>query len=116
MWISQGFVKCNHSSMIQEEGRRYLCDLVNLGFFKQVERKELPSGHTQTYYAMSILMHDLARVVSKTECAAMDGLQYNEILPTIHHAGNIPGSEKFEEKIQSIFTSVAKLRTFVLIG
>uniref|UniRef100_A0A8R7QGV4 NB-ARC domain-containing protein n=1 Tax=Triticum urartu TaxID=4572 RepID=A0A8R7QGV4_TRIUA len=124
MWISQGFVKCNHSNMIQEEGRRYLCDLVNLGFFEQVERKELPSGHTQTYFAMSVLMHDLARAVSKTECAAMDGLQYNEILPTIHHlsivmdgqTGNIPGSEKFEEKIQSIFTSVAKLRTFVLIG
>ncbi|VAI63582.1 unnamed protein product [Triticum turgidum subsp. durum] len=124
MWISQGFVKGSHSSMIREEGRRYLCDLVNLGFFKQVERKELPSGHTQTYFAMSVLMHDLARVVSKTECAAMDGLQYNEILPTIHHlsivtdgqTGNIPGSEKFEEKIQSIFTSVEKLRTFVLIG
>ncbi|KAM3245524.1 hypothetical protein ACQJBY_056698 [Aegilops geniculata] len=124
MWISQRFVKCSHSSMIQEEGRRYLCDLVNLGFFEQVERKQLPSGHTQTCFAMSILMHDLARVVSETECAAMDGLQYNEILPTIHHlsivtdgqTGNIPGSEKFEEKIQSIFTSVAKLRTFVLIG
>ncbi|XP_037454995.1 putative disease resistance protein RGA3 isoform X3 [Triticum dicoccoides] len=124
MWISQGFVKGSHSSMIREEGRRYLCDLVNLGFFEQVERKELPSGHTQTYFAMSVLMHDLARVVSKTECAAMDGLQYNEILPTIHHlsivtdgqTGNIPGSEKFEEKIQSIFTTVEKLRTFVLIG
>ncbi|XBI50565.1 hypothetical protein VPH35_113950 [Triticum aestivum] len=113
MWISQGFVKCNHPNMIQEEGRRYLCDLVNLGFFEQVDRKELPSGHTQTYFAMCGLMHDLARVVSETECAAMDGLQYNEILPTIHHlsivtdgqTGNIPGSEKFEEKIQSIFTS-----------
>ncbi|VAI51940.1 unnamed protein product [Triticum turgidum subsp. durum] len=124
MWISQGFVKCNHSSMIQEEGWRYLCDLVNLGFFKQVERKELPSGHTQTYYAMSILMHDLARVVSKTECAAMDGLQYNDMLPTIHHLSivkdgqteNILGSENFEENIQSIFISVAKLRTLVLIG
>nr|UBY06959.1 NBS-LRR disease resistance protein [Dasypyrum villosum] len=124
MWISQGFVKCNHSSMIREEGRRYLCDLVNLGFFEQVERKELPSGHTQTYFAMSILMHDLARVVSQTECAALHGLQYNDMLPTIHHlsivkdgqTGNILGSDKFEEKIQSIFTSVAKLRTLVLIG
>ncbi|KAF7087262.1 hypothetical protein CFC21_090458 [Triticum aestivum] len=125
MWISQGFVNCNHSSMIQEEGRRYLCDLVNLGFFEQVERKELPSGHTQTYYAMSILMHDLARVVSKTECAAMDGLQYNDMLPTIHHlsivkdgqtANILCGTEKFEENIPSILSSVAKLRTFVLIG
>ncbi|KAE8779875.1 putative disease resistance protein RGA3 [Hordeum vulgare] len=124
MWISQGFVMCNHSSMILEEARYYLCDLVNLGFFEKVERKELPSGRTQTYYAMCGLMHDLSRVVSKTECAAMDGLQYNEVLPTIHHlsilrdgqTGNIPGSEKFEEKIQSIFTSVAKLRTLVLIG
>ncbi|VAI63603.1 unnamed protein product [Triticum turgidum subsp. durum] len=124
MWISQGFVKCNHSSMIQEEGRRYLCDLVNLGFFEQVE-KELPSGHTQTYFAMSILMHDLARVVSKTECAAMDDLQYNDMLPTIHHlsivkdgqTGNILcGTEKFEENIPSILSSVEKLRTFVLIG
>ncbi|XP_037451289.1 putative disease resistance protein RGA3 isoform X1 [Triticum dicoccoides] len=122
MWISQGFVKCNHSSMILEEARYYLCDLVNLGFFEQVERKE-PSGRTQIYYAMCALMHNLARVVSKTECAAMDGLQYSEILPTIHHlsitdgqTGNIPGSEKFEEKIQRIFTSVAKLRTLVLIG
>lgn len=124
MWISQGFVMCNHSSMILEEARYYLYDLVNLGFFEQVERKELPSGRTQTYYAMCGLMHDLARVVSKTECAAMDGLQYSEILPTIHHlsivtddqTGNIPCSEKLKGKLQSIFTSVAKLRTLVLIG
>ncbi|XP_044415706.1 uncharacterized protein [Triticum aestivum] len=64
-------------------------------------------------------------VVSKTECAAMDGLQYNDMLPTIHHlsivkdgqtANILCGTEKFEENIPSILSSVAKLRTFVLIG
>ncbi|XP_037451291.1 putative disease resistance RPP13-like protein 1 isoform X2 [Triticum dicoccoides] len=81
------------------------------------------ASHIALYSPMVIIFLLRSWVVSKTECAAMDGLQYSEILPTIHHlsitdgqTGNIPGSEKFEEKIQRIFTSVAKLRTLVLIG
>ncbi|XP_037450282.1 uncharacterized protein LOC119320258 [Triticum dicoccoides] len=82
------------------------------------------ASHIALYSPMAIIFLLRSWVVSKTECAAMDGLQYNEILPSIHHLSivtdgqteNIPGSEKFEEKIQSIFTSVEKLRTFVLIG
>ncbi|KAF7087264.1 hypothetical protein CFC21_090460 [Triticum aestivum] len=132
LWISQGFVKRDHSSKSLEEiGRYYLTYLVNLGLFEQVERYILPfDGVTKTGYAMCGLMHDFARLASKTECAALDGLQCNDILPTVHHlsivttsiyrwddqTGNIPRSEKFEFLLQNIATPVRKLRTLVLIG
>ncbi|XP_044444905.1 putative disease resistance protein RGA4 [Triticum aestivum] len=41
MWISQGFVKPDYSSRsLEEMGRSYLTDLVNLGFFEQVVENE----------------------------------------------------------------------------
>ncbi|XP_044428732.1 putative disease resistance protein RGA4 [Triticum aestivum] len=41
MWISQGFVKPDYSSRsLVEMGWSYLTDLVNLGFFEQVEENE----------------------------------------------------------------------------
>ncbi|KAM3245527.1 hypothetical protein ACQJBY_056700 [Aegilops geniculata] len=132
LWISEGFVKRDHSSKSLEEiGRYYLTYLVNLGLFEQVERYIFPfDGVTKTRYAMCGLIHDFARLVSKTECAALDGLQCNDILPTVHHlsivttsvyrwddrTGNIPRSEKFEFLLQNIATPVRKLRTLVLIG
>ncbi|XP_037454999.1 putative disease resistance protein RGA3 [Triticum dicoccoides] len=131
IWISQGFVKHDHSSRSLEEiGWFYLTDLVNLGLFQQVEIIERPSLGNQTYYTMCGLMHDFARLVSRTECATLDGLQCNEILPNVHHLAivtssvyrrncqtvNIPRSEKFEFFMHNIVASVRKLRTLVLIG
>ncbi|XP_044446245.1 putative disease resistance protein RGA3, partial [Triticum aestivum] len=132
MWISHGFVKRDRSSEnLEEIGRSYLTDLVNLGFFEQVEEiEEVISFGTQTSYVISSLMHDFARVVSRTECATIDGIYCNEILPTVHHLSiltdsvylmddqtdNISRSEKFEEKIRIACTSVKTLRTLVLIG
>ncbi|XBI05257.1 hypothetical protein VPH35_133438 [Triticum aestivum] len=132
MWISQGFVKRDSSSECLEEiGKSYLTDLVNLGFFEQVEEiEQVICLGTQTSYAISGLMHDLARVVSRAECSTIDGIYCNEILPHVHHFSiltdfvyltddqthNISRSEKFEEKIRIAFTSVKTLRTLVLIG
>uniref|UniRef100_A0A453Q693 Uncharacterized protein n=1 Tax=Aegilops tauschii subsp. strangulata TaxID=200361 RepID=A0A453Q693_AEGTS len=125
VWISQGFVKRDHSSKsLEDMGRYYLTDLVNRGLFEKVELQ------CQTYYAICGLMHDFARLVSRTECAVLDGLQCDEILPTVHHlsittgfvyqrdgqTGNIPRNEWFELSLQSIVASVRKLRTLVLIG
>ncbi|KAM3223353.1 hypothetical protein ACQJBY_056985 [Aegilops geniculata] len=129
-WISQRFVKIVYSSKsLEEMGRCYLSDLVNLGLFEQVKRKRSSLG-SQTCYTMCGLMHDFARLVSRIECAALDGLQCNEILSTVQHlsvvnnsvyqrddqTGNIPRSKRFEFLLQNIVTSVRKLRTLVLIG
>ncbi|KAF7092602.1 hypothetical protein CFC21_095078 [Triticum aestivum] len=126
MWISHGFVKLDDSSAsLKDTGWYYLTDLVNLGFFEQVI-----SSVRQTSYSISGLMHEFARVVSRRECATIDGIYCNEILPTVHHLSiltdsiysmddqmsNIPCSKKFEEKLRSSFTSVKKLRSLVLIG
>ncbi|KAF7081635.1 hypothetical protein CFC21_085556 [Triticum aestivum] len=123
LWISQGFVKSDHSSnSLEEMGRYYLIYLVNLGLFEEVEGR--------TCYVMCSLIYDFARLVSRTECAALDGLQCSGILPTIHHlsivtnsvyqrdhqTGNIPRNERFEFRLQNIVASVRKLRTLVLIG
>ncbi|XP_048537047.1 uncharacterized protein LOC125515593 isoform X2 [Triticum urartu] len=102
---------------------------VSLGELGRQIAKSCPTiysnaSHIALYSPTVIIFLLRSWVVSKTECAAMDGLQYNDMLPTIHHlsivkdgqTGNILGSENFEENIQSIFISVAKLRTLVLIG
>ncbi|XBJ04587.1 hypothetical protein VPH35_023498 [Triticum aestivum] len=78
---------------------------------------------------MSGIMHDFARMVSRTECATMDGLQCNNMLPTIRHLsivtnsayskdqhGTIPRNIKFEENLRNTIASVRKLRTLVLLG
>ncbi|KAF7081630.1 hypothetical protein CFC21_085551 [Triticum aestivum] len=132
LWISQGFLKRDHPNMsLEETGRYYLTDLVSLGLFQQFDKKISSLGsQTQTCYAMCGLMHDFARLVSRTECATLDRLQYNEIFPNVHHlsivtssvywtddvTGNLCRNERFEFLLQNIFASVGKLRTLVLIG
>ncbi|VAH36731.1 unnamed protein product [Triticum turgidum subsp. durum] len=138
IWISQGFVNCTHfSKRLEETGCEYLNNLVNLGFFQQVEKQQDEDGRLeeefspgcQIWYSMCGLMHDFARMVSRTECATIDGLQCNKMFPTIHHLsivtgsaynkdwhGNIPRNEKFEENLRNKVISVSKLRTVVVLG
>jgi hypothetical protein len=112
IWIAQGFVKCDHSTEILEEiGQNYITDVVNSCFFEQVETEE-PTPGNQACYVMPTLVHDFARLVSRTECAALDGLDCNGMPPTIcnlsiltdsvYHEdqhGHIPRNIKFEEKL-----------------
>ncbi|TVU14834.1 hypothetical protein EJB05_38330 [Eragrostis curvula] len=126
IWISQGFVLRNNSSKIEETGWKYLSKLVGSGFFEYVDIKD-----SQIYHVMMpALMHDFARLVSRTECAVIDSVECNEIPSTIHHVsiltdsayhkeghpGDIHRNEGFEEKVQSVMTPVRKLRTLLLIG
>ncbi|XP_020180869.1 putative disease resistance protein At3g14460 isoform X1 [Aegilops tauschii subsp. strangulata] len=129
IWISMGYVKCDNSSKrLEEKGMDYLADLVNLGFFEQVEREDTYPG-SQTCYVICGLMHDFARVVSRTECATIDGLQCCEMLPTIRHLSvvsdpgystdqhaSIPSNKKSEKNMFAGCTSLWKLRTLVFIG
>ncbi|XP_071682874.1 putative disease resistance protein At3g14460 [Lolium perenne] len=128
-WIAQRFVKCNNSSQsVQGIGRCYLIDLVNLGFLQEVKREESYLG-SQTLYALCGIMYDFAMMVSKVDCASIDGLQCNKMPQTLRHlsivtesaynkdlAGNIPGNKNFEENLRSVVISVRKLRTLVLLG
>ncbi|KAF0892528.1 hypothetical protein E2562_016829 [Oryza meyeriana var. granulata] len=123
-WTSQGFLKCGHSNRRMEEiGQGYLFDLVNLGFIELVEREE-PTLRDQTCYAMCGLMHDFARMVSRTEYATIDGLQCNKMAPTIRHLSILidstyqrdPCNEKFEEMIKNAVPLLRNLRMLVLIG
>ncbi|KAG2581309.1 hypothetical protein PVAP13_6KG040500 [Panicum virgatum] len=128
IWISQGFVKCSHSTeRLEEIGHNYLTDLLNAGFFEQVETKDPILGN-KTLYFMPPLMHDFARLVSRTECAAIDDLACR-VVPNVRHLsiltssayhedqhGNIPRNEKFEGKLRRVVESTKKLRTLVLIG
>ncbi|KAK8449681.1 hypothetical protein SEVIR_7G253850v4 [Setaria viridis] len=129
IWIAQGFVKCSCSTeRLEEMGQRYLTDLLNFGFFEQVETKD-PTLGDKILYVMPALMHDFARLVSGNECAAIDDLTCREILPTIRHLsiltysayqedkyGDILRNEKFEGKLQRVVNSTRKLRTLLLIG
>ncbi|KAK1685452.1 hypothetical protein QYE76_046300 [Lolium multiflorum] len=131
IWISQGFVKCNHSSKrLEEIGQFYLTDLVNLGFFQKVgEEEDESSLGSQSSYSISGLMHDFARMVSGNYCATIDGLLCTKMLPTIQHIsiitdsaysedwlGHIRRNNKFEDNLRNTVISLRKLRTLVLIG
>ncbi|KAE8770057.1 putative disease resistance protein RGA4 [Hordeum vulgare] len=125
IWISQGFVTRTHSSKrLEDIGMDYLADLVNLGYFQEVERKDSSLG-SQNSYVVSGLMHDFARMVSRAECGIVDGLQCNDMLSTVQHLavvykkdqhGNMSCSSKFEEDLRNAVRSVRKLRTLLLIG
>ncbi|KAE8770059.1 putative disease resistance protein RGA4 [Hordeum vulgare] len=125
IWISQGFVTRTHSSKrLEDIGMDYLADLVNLGYFQQVESKDSPLG-SQNSYVVSGLMHDFARMVSRAECGIVDGLQCNDMLPTVQHLAvvyrkdqhrNMSCTSKFEDDLRNAVTSVRKLRTLLLIG
>ncbi|TVU14793.1 hypothetical protein EJB05_38286, partial [Eragrostis curvula] len=59
-WISLGFVTCTNSSKkLEEMGHDYLTNLMNLGFFEQVERTK-PTRH-KTFYVICGIMHDFGR-------------------------------------------------------
>ena len=121
MWISSGFVKSI------ETGWDYLNALVNSCFFEQVGTKD--DSILQQCYVMCGMMHEFARLVSRTEFATIDGLECKEVLPTVRHLSiqtdlvyhideceNIVGNVKFEEKLQSIASSLRRLRTVILVG
>ncbi|KQJ84667.1 putative disease resistance protein RGA4 [Brachypodium distachyon] len=126
IWISQGFVNGNQSSKrLEEIGRHNLTVLVNLGFIQQVEI----FLSCQPCYAICGLMHHFGRIVSRTECAIIDGLQCNEMLPTVLHLsivtdyaynkdqdGEFSRNELFEKTLNNTVTSVSKLRSLVLLG
>uniref|UniRef100_A0AAU7YR66 SR6 n=1 Tax=Triticum aestivum TaxID=4565 RepID=A0AAU7YR66_WHEAT len=118
IWISQGFVKqSNPSKRLEDIGMDYLSDLVNLSYFQRVGRKDS--------YVVCGLMHEFSRIVSRTDCAIIDGLECTDILPTVQHLsveckkdqhGNVSWSSKFKEDLRKTVTSVRKLRTLLLIG
>lgn len=134
IWISQGFVKQNHnpSKKLEEIGMDYLADLVNLGYFQQCEedsslcsRNSFCFKGSNFFYVVSGLMHDFARMASRADCAVIDGIQCNDIFPTVQHLsieckkdqhGNVSWSSKFKEDLRKTVTSVTKLRTLLLIG
>ncbi|KAK1685456.1 hypothetical protein QYE76_046304 [Lolium multiflorum] len=118
------------AARLEETGWEYLTDLVNLGFFQQVEQEEEFSPDSQIWYSACGLMHDFAKKVSSSQCATIEnGLQYIKMLPTIHHLsiftgsayckdqdGKIPRNKKFEENLRNTIASVSKLRMLVLLG
>ncbi|XBJ04589.1 hypothetical protein VPH35_023500 [Triticum aestivum] len=117
---------------LEETGWEYLITLTNMGFFEKVGIEETFSfyhSNCQTNYVICDLTYDFLRVVSRNECATIDGLQCNEMMSTVRHLsividpaynkdlhGSIPRSKKFEQKLRSVVTSMRRLRTLVLIG
>uniref|UniRef100_A0A0D9W9Q0 BED-type domain-containing protein n=1 Tax=Leersia perrieri TaxID=77586 RepID=A0A0D9W9Q0_9ORYZ len=124
IWIAQGFVEKSNETL-EQKGWKYIIELMDSGFFQQVESEWFTSDD---YFFMRDLMHDLARMVSRTEYATIDGSECRELVPTIRHLsivnhsayrkdqfGNISHNEDFEESLQKVM-SRSKLRTLLLIG
>ncbi|XP_066165857.1 putative disease resistance protein RGA4 [Oryza sativa Japonica Group] len=123
IWIAQGFVE-KSSEKFEHKGWEYLTELVNSGFFQQAESW----WSSSVVFVMHDLMHDLARLVSQTECATIDGSECRELAPSIRHLsivtnsayckyqnGKLSRNEEFEKSLMKVM-SRSKLRTLVLIG
>uniref|UniRef100_A0A453CZG2 NB-ARC domain-containing protein n=3 Tax=Aegilops tauschii subsp. strangulata TaxID=200361 RepID=A0A453CZG2_AEGTS len=101
---------------LEETGQQYLDRLVDLCFFQKVG----------SHYVMHDLMHVLARKVSSSECATIDGLKPEAIHASVRHLSIIiadfdkdeHGSnprEKFDKILQKV-RSWHKLRTLMVFG
>ncbi|KAF7011112.1 hypothetical protein CFC21_025456 [Triticum aestivum] len=117
-WISQNFVQYEGRTIrLEKTGQSYLERLVDLGFFHK----------DGSHYVMHDLMHVLARKVSSSECATIDGLKPQAIQPSVRHLsviitdfgkdeqGSFP-SEKFDQILQEVRSSLQKLRTLMVFG
>uniref|UniRef100_A0A0D9VBE6 NB-ARC domain-containing protein n=1 Tax=Leersia perrieri TaxID=77586 RepID=A0A0D9VBE6_9ORYZ len=116
-WIAQNFVECEcHTERLEETGKQYLDNLVDWGFFEEVE----------SHYIMHDLMHDLAGKVSANECATIDGVGSKKVPSNVRHLSIITTayddkpscsfpSEKFDNILNKIM-SLQKLRTLMFFG
>jgi hypothetical protein len=113
-WISQNFVQCEDPSMrLEETGKQYLDNLVDLGFFQKVGSD----------YVMHDLMHELAHMVSRNDCATVNGSNSRDIPPSVRHLLVIIAAyEKdghctitFEKILENIGFS-KRLRTLMVFG
>nr|CAD41828.2 OSJNBb0085C12.7 [Oryza sativa Japonica Group] len=120
IWIAQGFVE-KSSERLEQKGRKYLAELVDSGFYQHVER-------TSEHFVMHDLMHDLAKLVSQSEFATIDGSECEELPSTIRHVsiltdsaynkyedGDFSRNEEFERRLLKV-RSRSKLKTLVFIG
>ncbi|CAD6258409.1 unnamed protein product [Miscanthus lutarioriparius] len=116
-WISQNFVQCEDpTKRLEETGKQYLDNLVDLGFFQKVDSD----------YVMHDLMHEMAQMVSLTEYATINGSKSMAIKPSVRHLSIITTAyekdghysipcDKFENILENIGSS-EKLRTLIVFG
>ncbi|XP_066341144.1 disease resistance protein RGA2-like [Miscanthus floridulus] len=116
-WISQNFVQCEDpTKRLEETGKQYLDNLVDLGFFQKVDSD----------YVMHDLMHEMAQMVSLTEYATINGSNSMAIKPSVRHLSIITTAyekhghcsipcDKFENILENIGSS-EKLRTLIVFG
>ncbi|XP_066315650.1 putative disease resistance protein RGA3 [Miscanthus floridulus] len=78
MWIAQGFVHMENGSM-EDAGIEYFKQLLARSFFHTLRQGN------RTHYVMHDLIHDLAQIVSRCDCARMEGNKSKTIPSTVRH-------------------------------
>ncbi|RCV28800.1 hypothetical protein SETIT_5G432300v2 [Setaria italica] len=78
MWISQGFVQMKNGNM-EDLGIQYFKQLLARSFFHTLRQGN------RTHYVMHDLIHDLAQMVSHSDCARIESDTYKSIPSTVRH-------------------------------
>lgn len=78
MWISQGFVQMENGNM-EDSGIDYFKQLLARSFFHTLRQRN------KTHYVMHDLVHDLAQMVSRCDCARVVGDMSKRIPATVRH-------------------------------
>ncbi|WVZ67626.1 hypothetical protein U9M48_016678 [Paspalum notatum var. saurae] len=78
MWIAQGFVQMENENM-EDLGIEYFKQLLARSFFHTLRQGN------RTHYVMHDLIHDLAQMVSRCDCARVEGDMYKNIPSTVRH-------------------------------
>ncbi|KAK9989472.1 hypothetical protein SO802_029711 [Lithocarpus litseifolius] len=110
LWIAQGFIQSpNENLLLVDVADDYFKELLWRSFFQEVEVDE---GITR-WFKMHDLIHDLAQLVSKSECTLVD-INANNVNEKVHHLSFPFYNVSFFKENLSKLVKAKKIRTFLL--
>ncbi|KAF8762412.1 hypothetical protein HU200_009371 [Digitaria exilis] len=79
MWIAQGFIIQKENVSLEDLGVEYFKELLERSFFHTLRQGN------RMHYVMHDLIHDLAQMVSRCDCARVEGNMCKSIPKTVRH-------------------------------
>ena len=110
LWIAQGFIQSPEENLqLEDVANEYFMDLIWRSFFQEAEEDE----GMNMKFKMHDLIHDLAQLVSRIECALVDSNAKN-VNEKVHHLSFPYYKVSFFAENLSTLIKANKIRTFIL--
>ena len=110
LWIAQGFIQSPEENLqLEDVTNEYFMDLIRRSFFQEAEEDE----GMNMKFKMHDLIHDLAQLVSRIECALVDSNAKN-VNEKVRHLSFPYYKVSFFAENLSTLIKANKIRTFIL--